>query len=896
MSMVEADSTLPNPAVLRLGRALARLDPEAGWKELRDTLWLAKHLPKGIPVLKTPIAVEGEALVLSDSREKSPPAVISTSLDSEKPVFHKRVVVDVDDDGEGPSAVYSGLSAPPPSGGAGGLSGIRLPSPHPLPEAASLARALRPLGRRRRGGTSRPLLDEERTAERIAETGLPQPVLKAERKRWFDAVVAVDSGLTLLAWRPRVDEFVALLRRRAGLRDVHLFSLHGQNGNAVMRTPDGRIVNPAAWNHGQGGRLLLVVSDASGPGWHDGTMARWLDPWSRQMPVAMAQLLPLSLWSHTGLGFASLRVQAQRPGAPNAALQVQRPGWAEGEPGLVLPVFPLDEIGARQWSRMLMASGGARCIAALLPFDSSEFLLSDSTLESTDPMAPSMKDAALLSALKRAARPHALKLAAALAAIKPLTLPVVRLVHATQASQGSRVPDVEDLAQVLASGLLQPRAPLAPEMAFRSNADHQVLLDMADSVRDELVGALTGTEWFDLNLAVQRYFQEVTGSTFDFLAYIEDREGSSQLAPNVLPFARFARKLADRFRPPGSKARGGSQRAVDEIVAGPGLTVQTELDLPAGVRSLKWSADGRRLGVLHGLGLDLFDGAKLHQGPRTRTGGWKLLVLCHVSDVDAVKELMVGVARRLETEMQRPVSVLMEPMKSLEPSAWASRVMESLFRPVDVQAVRQDIVRVFALTESLAPTISPEAWARLAIVSDNSPRLALTNRWAGVDPRADRWLGSLAHGAASPELAAGIDDLRHVLESTEFRSSPEELEAFDFSNTSGMKWMAFHHGQEERSLMVHGVSLEGSDVIMNTSSEGWGPASAVKMPSVQQLLVLDGEVLALCEGELTSWQSSSSRGEPSTHQCLAVAVTPEEVVELLPDGTLDVRPRAVARK
>lgn len=905
-----AGAASPGLPYLRLARALLQLDSEAGWVELRDALWLAQYLPRqpSLPATTATVPVDraaggGPATTDSGTLPRRPPAggpePVSTAF--------KSVVVRDGDDApdDAPAAVYA-AQAGPAGVGAGGLRVIRLPSPHPLPEAAAVARAFRPLGRRRRRGPPT-VLDEVGTAESIAETGLPRPVLRAERQRWFDAVVAVDSGLTLLAWRPRVDEFLKLLRRRAGLRDVHVFALQAEGAGLVLRAPDGRPASPARWCHGQGGRLLLVVSDACGAAWHDGRMARWLEPWSQQMPVAVAQLLPVALWSHTGLGFVDLRVQAPRRGAPNASLRVRRPGWAIGEPGLVLPVFALDPEAARRWARMLMGVGDARCEAALLPYDDTspetvgartpatatavtalavsappaQFAASE-LIESQD---MTTRQAELLTTLRRSAQPAALKLASALAAIKPLTLPVVRLVHATLWPRSARP---EDLAIVLASGLLVPRVALAANLAFSDGADNQLLLDMALPVREQLVGGLTRSEWLNLNLAVQRYVEEAIGSPFDFMAYMEDRQGSSQVAPAALPFARFARQLADRFRPPGSASGGRGARTLREPIAGPGLTVQATVALPGNAMSLRWSDDGGRLGVLHTGGLDLFDGPRLRLGPRSRCGGFRLQVLCHAADADAVGELMLGVARQLEARMQQRIGLQLVPQTGADLAQWDTRVLHD---DVDASSVRngeeEQTLVIVALTSSVPPPSRQQASWRSRDWS-SAPRLALADVWAGLEPRSDRWLNALAEGAYGPALSTGLHDLQQVLEARTRPDENDRIEAFCFDHPEGTSWVALQRQGGIPSSVQYVGSPRASGRTVEVAQQPLDYQPPRDVPRVRQIEFDYDATLLLCEeGRTYGYGTGPTRIRKVDDGWRAYVYTGDATVDLRADGGIN---------
>jgi hypothetical protein len=125
---------------------------------------------------------------------------------------------------------------------------------------------------------------------------------------------------------------------------------------------------------------------------------------------------------------------------------------------------------------------------------------------------------------------------------------------------------------------------------------------------------------------VQRHVAERIGHGFDFFAYLEDRLGDERVDPAALPFAQFARSLADRFRAPGAMpgAAAGRGRSVEEPIFAVGLTVRAARRLSTPARQLRWSADGR-LAVVHEVGIDVFGAPRACRCSRANANGRRIV-------------------------------------------------------------------------------------------------------------------------------------------------------------------------------------------------------------------------------------------------------------------------------
>ncbi|MCZ0991159.1 hypothetical protein O1M54_46445 [Streptomyces diastatochromogenes] len=144
------------------------------------------------------------------------------------------------------------------------------------------------------GGRRR--LDIDATVEHYARGGPLVPLFRPAPEPWFEAVVLVDTSLSMSVWEETTRAVTGLLRRLGGFRAVHTWSLEWREGEPQVRDHHDRPV-PAdrVPHHGsgpQGRRLVLLVSDCAARGWH--TAGPWLllRDWGGQIPVALLDPLP----------------------------------------------------------------------------------------------------------------------------------------------------------------------------------------------------------------------------------------------------------------------------------------------------------------------------------------------------------------------------------------------------------------------------------------------------------------------------------------------------------------------------------------------------------------------------------------------------------------------------
>jgi hypothetical protein len=306
----------------RFIREVRSVDPEATARDVADMLWLAGHL-KGVSPswLKN---VEDDKGADRFDKDGAMPDGIPTESDDAPGEEKSR-----------PPAAEGGLHAATGPAGEGESGGLPFPAPTlpALPGRAELHRALRPL-KRRVNSRVRTTTDIRATADFIAETGIPCPVLRPQKERWLDVVLVVEESPSMAVWRRTVRELYQVLVRAGIFRDVRIWRFARAPDRPALQLhegfsgpmPQGPGRHPSALIHPDGRRLILLVSDAVSRAWHEGLVYRMADHWKKGAITALVQMMPYWLWERTGLDRAiSARLLAGGPGDANHRLRIAGP-------------------------------------------------------------------------------------------------------------------------------------------------------------------------------------------------------------------------------------------------------------------------------------------------------------------------------------------------------------------------------------------------------------------------------------------------------------------------------------------------------------------------------------------------------------------------------------------
>jgi Tetratricopeptide repeat len=521
--------------IRQLIEALGALEPQPTAEELADALWLARRLP-----LSSHQAKDTE----STGEQASEPGVASQSPTVGLPGAQRvtRGAAPLPAMASAQAALHFAAHVP----AAPNL--VRSPALPAIPRALSLARALRPL---RVGASSRTVqyLDEEKTAQRIAETGIWQPEMRAAPERWLDLALVVDDGASMIVWRRTVIELQAILEQLAAFRDVRVWRVNTDEENLVLRTGSVAVESGRSPNElidPTRRRVVLVFSDCIGRAWGEGRASALLERWAKAGPVAIVQPLPQRLWWRCGAATEAVRIKAAQAGLSNDRLIVRDRTEAGPPPGIAIPVMELEPRWLRPWAELV--GGRARQIDGMAMFTA---LPANGLPANGLPARKAVRDEdeADLSATERVTRfraassPTAFRLAGYLAAA-PLRLPVMRLVQQAMIPESTSA----HLAEVFLSDLLKkadrpadpadPADPVDPE---------DVGYEFHDGVRDILLGSLHRGEAMHVLRKVWEVIRGRWGSVLDFpalLKAVERGEEDPRLDP---PFAQVAARVLARL-------------------------------------------------------------------------------------------------------------------------------------------------------------------------------------------------------------------------------------------------------------------------------------------------------------------------------------------------------------
>lgn len=135
-----------------------------------------------------------------------------------------------------------------------------------LPDGPALARALRPLRRRRPGGREVGL-DVDATVTLYARTDELTPVFTALPERWFRLDLVVDASPSMQVWRDTADDLHVLLRRLGAFSTVRRWTLHpGPDGAPVLHGPAGGLCRTRCSGNRGAGRCCSCSPTASRTG------------------------------------------------------------------------------------------------------------------------------------------------------------------------------------------------------------------------------------------------------------------------------------------------------------------------------------------------------------------------------------------------------------------------------------------------------------------------------------------------------------------------------------------------------------------------------------------------------------------------------------------------------
>ncbi|MBA6441310.1 hypothetical protein H3T12_44215 [Streptomyces sp. GMR22] len=444
---------------------------------------------------------------------------------------------------------------------------LRVPEDKALRQELSIGRALRPLKQHRPNPLKREF-DEAATATALAETGLPDVVTRPARERWLDLALVIDDGMSMLLWRRLAVELRTVLQRSGAFRVVRVLGLHTRgDGAPALRTrpyaPEAPLLPTTALSDPSGHTLVLVVSDGVGAAWRDGRMGQVLARWAGFGPTAVVHALPPRLWEGSGIRTRRWQVRTRRPGSANA-------DWTVADPvlptalarfaGVPVPVLEPDAGPLADWARLIASASGTAVLPLLVPprdgprdgphasphdgprtAPSAASALSAASAPAAAVPAPA-DELGRVQRFRDAASPEAYRLAAHLAAVAPLPVPVMRMVQ--KAVDGRT--DTGRLAEVFLGGLMRPVEPPASAGPDPLPPEHRPFT-FTDAAQRALLGAVPLAELVATSRLIGRRLEQLAGRSPDFPAWLADPGGTDRLPPGARPFSTVERRLAARL-------------------------------------------------------------------------------------------------------------------------------------------------------------------------------------------------------------------------------------------------------------------------------------------------------------------------------------------------------------
>lgn len=546
-----------------MAKVLADSGVELSRDELLDVLWLAVTLPEDAKPLARAAGVSAVSPERPDTSEhdgaSSPPEASKSSgtvsekmgaENTETGSAHPLLAA-----GQKPSDQTARTDADATSSPA---IGVRTPDSR-LAGAGQLrlGKSLRPL-RQRFPDRIGHELDVTRTVAAIADTGVPETVTRPVRSRWLSLALVVDDGVSMVLWQRLASEVRKVMERAGAFRDVRVYGLDTRGFAPGLRTGPfrhrGHLQSPKTLCDPAGNTLVLVVSDGVGAAWRDGGMRRVMDLWARCGPTAVVQALPTRLWGSTGLGARQWQVTTHRRGGPTHAWHVTDPDLP---PNLVsfdsvaVPILEPTPAAVADWAQ-LIASPGA---TALLPLWDDSRPGAEPSIADTD----RSNAAEAVMRFREAASPEAYRLAAHVAAVSPVTPPVMRLVQAALPLPT----DPGHLMEVFLGGLMHE-----VDVDQRGRLPHHRRFDFSGDARRILLSAVSPKELLRTAEAVTRRIEAAVGRAPTFPAWVGHPDGAAVIEDSQLSFGWLRDQLLERLGIPSADAQPAVPVAVGRHASG----------------------------------------------------------------------------------------------------------------------------------------------------------------------------------------------------------------------------------------------------------------------------------------------------------------------------------------
>ena len=438
---------------------------------------------------------------------------------------------------------------------------FQVPAAPTIQNSLEIGRSMRSL-KRKVPSTSRFILDEEATVNRIIESNVWQPVTKPEPERWLNLELIVEEFRSSFIWQELIDDFQQILENQGAFRSIKIWTIKSQDNSKnkkshlilTRRKKSGKLEQRQHQYreliHPNNRGLTLIISDCISPLWQNAIFHQWLKDWSESQPTAIVQLFPERLWDSTQLSLGrKLFAKSLNPGVTNSRLILDDlPIWLpiNWRNTLVLPVLNLEPQILKLWTRVVAGFGNARISTYLFDLDfiqeqnkeqnknqTTENKSHDNQNQTTGKISSEVEAEQAKRIVKRflaTASPIAQRLAGMMAAA-PVDISVVNLIRKTCLKAAQPV----HVAEVYMGGLLRVIQE-DPEGKAR-------VYDFIPGVRKVLNQAMAINETKNVLDEISKYIAHKLdmGDTIrSFMALICALPKIENEKEKVLPFARIA--------------------------------------------------------------------------------------------------------------------------------------------------------------------------------------------------------------------------------------------------------------------------------------------------------------------------------------------------------------------
>ncbi|NKE62150.1 tetratricopeptide repeat protein [Lentzea sp. PSKA42] len=421
------------------------------WAELGDIVWLASAIRPARPAGTEPEDLEPEVAdrsPLDTGPSREPAAREASPVEESEPAVSVPL-------GEPPRREFAATPEEHPLLGNGDRTGDV-----PLIDSLECFRALRPLKREVRSWRDDAVvLDEQATADHMAQTGRWWPVTRSRTERWLDLTLVVDRSPLMVLWRSQIVAFAEMLTRLGAFRTIQIRLLdvvrQADGSTAPMLrggTADAPPRDPAEIVDSSGRRVVLLVTDGVGDTWLPDVLLPMLARWGHTMSVGVVHLLPQWLWGRCRVRPHRAELNVHGAVRPNSRWSFDLPdAWLEADPtaltrpGTVpVPVIEMRPRWLRWWSGLVTGESRGAVTGTVL------LASRDTPAAEAGPLSPQDH----IRQFRSQASPLAFRLATLLAAV-PAHLDVAQLIRQRFVPEAG----VEHLGELLLSGLLYPAHP-----------------------------------------------------------------------------------------------------------------------------------------------------------------------------------------------------------------------------------------------------------------------------------------------------------------------------------------------------------------------------------------------------------------------------------------------------